>query len=98
MNAMMYGKSQMSMLIGEFTPDCLTIRVAKSLGGYEVSLLQRKLRDGSLNGEISTPEGGADRDRKIADRSQHKGVKLEVPGEQINLHTSCKWIKLSQPS
>jgi len=62
---MMYGKSQMSMLIGEFTPDCLTIRVAKSLGGYEVSLLQRKLRDGSLNGEISTPEGGADRDRKL---------------------------------
>jgi hypothetical protein len=38
----------------------------------------------SLNGEISTPEGGADRDRKIADRSQHKGVKLEVPGMQVD--------------
>jgi hypothetical protein len=38
----------------------------------------------SLNGEISTPEGGADRDRKIADRSQHKGAKLEVPGMQVD--------------
>jgi len=33
------------------------------------------------------PEGGADRDRKIADRSQPIGAKLEVPGERINPHT-----------
>jgi hypothetical protein len=35
MSAMMHDKSQtgMSMLIDEFTPDCLTTRVAKSLGG-----------------------------------------------------------------
>ena len=49
-----------------------------------MSLLQRKLRDGSLNGEISTPKGGADRDRRIADRLNHKRVKLEVPGMQVD--------------
>jgi hypothetical protein len=61
------------------------IGIAKCVRRFEASF--NGSRRMVLDGQTSTLEGGADRDRKIADRSQRKGAKLEVPGEGINPHT-----------